>query len=98
MFELDFQGTRLLAHVDVGRKEGESVRFAQTETGTFRYQPFRDVSDPMDASAPLYTGWIDAPFGGSPNVNGDITLKQDLPLPFTILALVPKYNVTADEV
>ncbi len=58
---------------------------------------FRDADDSMDDSPPLFSGWHLIGFEGDHGLEGDIVIKQDEPLPLTILSIVPKLYVTGDE-
>ncbi|MBN2323806.1 MAG: hypothetical protein JXQ30_08725 [Spirochaetes bacterium] len=54
---------------------------------------FRKQSDPMDAPPPLFTGKLEPP--GWPDgysEDADIVVVQDLPLPMTIIALLPEFD------
>ena len=54
---------------------------------------FRGVEDTMDASPPLFTGDLEVEFDGGYGYEGDILIKQDQPLPMTILAIIAKYDI-----
>ena len=47
----------------------------------------RASSDPMDQDGDLNTGYVELPFKGSYNRQGDIVIQQDIPLPMLILGL-----------
>jgi hypothetical protein len=57
--------------------------------------PFRSTSDNMDEPVPLFTGdkqilpWD----GGGNDLNGDIVISQQQPLPMTVLGLFVKFDV-----
>jgi len=51
---------------------------------------FRDGSDPMDSSPPLFTGDKAANFHGTWDTTGQIMVIQDQPLPMTISAIVTR--------
>jgi len=53
----------------------------------------RSVGDVMDTSPPMVTGDVIADFRGVYDTPGQIMIKQDLPLPFTICALMPRLTV-----
>lgn len=52
--------------------------------------PFRDSSMPMNAPVPLYTGDKDIEFPSGYETDGFVVVKQDQPLPLTILAIFPR--------
>ena len=70
----------------LGGKVGDGVDFDPIQ--------FRDTTDPMDDSPPLFSGDKDMEFDGDHEREGTIILKQDLPLPMTVLAIFIKYRVT----
>ena len=52
--------------------------------------PFRDSSMAMDNPVPLYTGDKFIEFPGGYNDDGFVVIKQDQPLPLTILSIYPR--------
>jgi hypothetical protein len=68
-----------------GKAAFESVDFRQIDSD----------SDLMDASPPLFTGDKEIQFPGEFETEGDIVIKQDQPLPLTLVAMVVKHQVTA---
>jgi len=56
--------------------------------------PFRTTSDPMDASPPLFTGDKRLEFPLTYDYDTPFSLKQEQPLPCTILALITKQITT----
>lgn len=60
----------------------------------FETLSFRDTSNPMDGSPPLFTGDKVIEFEGDFEFEGNVIIKQDQPLPMTILLAVVKYQVT----
>jgi hypothetical protein len=52
--------------------------------------PFRDSSMAMDQAVPLFTGDKEIEFPGGYDDDDRIYVRQDQPLPMTVLALVPK--------
>ena len=52
--------------------------------------PFRDASMAMDNPVPLYTGDKFIEFPGGYNDDGFVVVKQDQPLPLTILSIYPR--------
>lgn len=52
--------------------------------------PFRDSSMDMDSPVPLFTGDKRVSFRGNNDRNLQIYIKQDQPLPMTVIALMPK--------
>jgi len=55
---------------------------------------FRDTDDAMDASPALFTGDKEVEFPGEHETEGDIVIKQDQPLPMTLIAITAKFKVT----
>ena len=54
--------------------------------------PFRDSSMLMDQAVPLFTGDKEIEFPGGYDVDDRIFVRQDQPLPMTVLALFPRMN------
>ena len=54
---------------------------------------FRKVSDTMGEAIPLFTGIKRQTFGGGYELDGDIYIEQDQPLPMTIRAIIPKLKI-----
>ncbi len=55
--------------------------------------PFRKTDDPMDSAPPLFTGPKDVSFTAGWDTIGKVFLKQDQPLPFTVLSIVPRMDI-----
>lgn len=62
--------------------------------GAFESVQFRDTDDAMDDSPALFTGDKEVQFPGEFETEGDIVVKQDQPLPMTLIAIVTKHQVT----
>lgn len=62
--------------------------------GAFESLTFRDTDDAMDTSPALFTGDKEVQFPGEFETEGDIVVKQDQPLPMTLIAIVTKHQVT----
>jgi hypothetical protein len=56
----------------------------------------RDFDDPMDASPPVFTGDTEVVLAGNYSDSADIYLRQRLPYPFTVRALVAKLDAYGD--
>lgn len=56
----------------------------------------RDFDDPMDASPPVFSGDTEVVLSGNYSQNADIYLRQNLPYPFTVRALVVKLDAFGD--
>lgn len=67
--------------IEIGNDEGELDRI-----------PFRDSSMAMDTAIPLFTGDKDIEFPGGYVDNDRIYVRQNQPLPMTVLALFPRMN------
>ena len=52
--------------------------------------PFRSSADPMDSSVSVFTGDKEVEFRGNYETDGFIFVRQNQPLPLTILSLYPK--------
>ena len=77
-----------------------TVRFFETLGGEFGPDfdtltsfIFRDIDDPVEAPPPLFTGEKKEFFEGDYSLDSAICLQQDLPLPFTVLAIIPEFEV-----
>jgi len=67
--------------VEVGTDSGDADRI-----------PFRDSSMAMDEAVPLFTGDKDIEFAGGFEDGDRIYVRQNQPLPLTVLALFPRMN------
>ena len=67
--------------VEIGNDSGELDRIY-----------FRDSSMAMDQAVPLFTGDKDIEFPGGYDDDDRIYVRQDQPLPLTVLALFPRMN------
>jgi hypothetical protein len=56
----------------------------------------RDFDDPMDASPPVFSGDAEIVLAGNYSQNADIYLRQTLPYPLTVRALVIKLDACGD--
>jgi hypothetical protein len=54
---------------------------------------FREASDLLEESVPLYTGDRTIDFAGDYNDEGYIYIQNDRPLPMTIIAVIPTFEV-----
>ena len=52
----------------------------------------RASGDPMDRDAALYSGYVELPFKGEYDRQGDIWITQDIPLPMNLLGLGVKLS------
>jgi len=78
------------------------IRFYKTlgakvgiEGGTLDTKAFRNTSEPMDDSPALFSGDKIIPISGGSDREWNIEVKQEQPLPMTILAIIP-YATTFD--
>jgi hypothetical protein len=78
---------RILDSLGLSFSDGES---------DFTQEPFRDTADFMDESPPLFSGDKVLQISGPFTLDGTIIIKQDQPLPCTILNLIVKYEVTGN--
>jgi hypothetical protein len=56
----------------------------------------RDFNDPMDASPPPFSGDAEVVLAGNYSADSDLYLRQTLPYPFTVRALVAKLDAFGD--
>jgi hypothetical protein len=52
----------------------------------------RNMNDPLGSPPPLFTGDYDIPFQGGYTTAGRILIRQDKPLPMTVLCLMPRLD------
>jgi hypothetical protein len=73
-----------------------ATNYDEDDSGSidFTYFPFRDTTDFMDSSPPLYTGCKEITLLSRHHKEGNLILKQTQPLPMTILKIVYKLEVT----
>lgn len=55
--------------------------------------PFRKTTDPMGSAPPLFTDEKEQTFPGGYELNGDIFVSQDQPLPMTVRTIIAKLGV-----
>lgn len=55
--------------------------------------PFRKISDPMDEPVPLFTGTKVQNFSGQHDLDGDVYVVQDQPLPCCVVWMAPRMEV-----
>jgi hypothetical protein len=80
-----------------------TVRFYETvgakigpNASTLDEIPFRDSSAPMDQPVPLFTGDKELEFPADYGSDGFVMVKQEQPLPMTILAIYPRLETWND--
>ena len=85
-------------------KRINGVSFILLNSHTLNYGPtstnltqtdFREVSDSMDTSVPLFTGEFFAEFDGNWGSDPRIVVESDDPAPFTLLAIAPEIKINA---
>jgi len=102
----ELKSLRIEAGSALGTSQGKIVRvyevvirFFESLGGELGREGFTDViktrksSDPMDASPPLFTGDKRIPFPKGYDREARVFVKQEQPLPMTILAIMPKMEV-----
>jgi hypothetical protein len=57
---------------------------------------FRDTASPMDSSPPVFTGDKERMIARGFETKATIQLRQRQPMPLTVLALIPKYEILGD--
>jgi len=70
----------------LGLKMGDS--FTNTDSFTFR-----SVNDPVGQAPSLFTGDKRMSFRGGYSRDGDLCILQDKPLPATVLAVIPTWDI-----
>ena len=68
----------------------------EVQDGTWDNLYFRDIEGPMDQSPAVFTGDKQITVARSYETQGTVTIRQTAPLPLSILAIIPKYNVYGD--
>ena len=88
----------------VRRVHGASFRFIDTLGGKYgeedadlRQFEFRETDDPMDASAPLFSGDTIVPWPGDYNRGAGLIIKCDQPLPMTLVSITAQLS-TQDQI
>jgi hypothetical protein len=69
-----------------------------TVDGDFDVIPFRDANMQTDAAIDLYTGPRTVQPRGDYDLRASFVLKQSIPLPMTITAIIPKFNIYGDNI
>lgn len=68
-----------------------------TDSGfTWQYLYTRDFPDPMDSSPPVFTGDTEVVTASDHNRNLQVMVRQNQPLPLTVLAMVAKIDFYGD--
>lgn len=108
-FESVLQPMKLNIDLQDGTSQGRRarvprlvVRFYKSLGGKYStdgnewFAIFARGSDPMDDSPPVFTGEKKLYTGGTYADSADIWIKQDLPMPMVVLAVIPKWEATGD--
>lgn len=77
--------------------ESGGCKVSSRKTGPFEPLPFRTADMIADHAAPLFTGPYVHALESRHDMEASFVMKQDLPLPMTILAVVPKWNIYGDQ-
>jgi hypothetical protein len=85
--------TRRISGMSFRFKDTLQAKFGQT-LDTLEPLIFRDVGDDMDDSPATFTGEKVASFPGGNDKSGTFYLVQDEPLPFTILGIAAKAEIS----
>ena len=96
---LKFEGGNA-SGTSVGKRQRlYAINFVLLDTHTIKFGPssdnlttkdFREVGDPMDAAAPLFTGTVFQEFDGDWSDDPRVFIESDDPSPFTLLAIAPE--------
>lgn len=77
-----------------------TIRFFETQAAKFGWSAtdldavvFRDAGDPLEAATPLFSGDKREQFGGDYQTDARIWLIAEDPLPFTVTAIIPYFEV-----
>lgn len=68
-----------------------------TKEGDFDTITHRRVGEPFGQPTPLYTGPYNHKLNGRHGLEGSLVIKQEQPLPLTVLAIVPKLTIHGDD-
>lgn len=107
-YNSDIQPMRLEGGGMYGTAQGKiksinriTIRFYKTlgckigpDADHLRLIVFRKGSDPMDSPPPLYTGDKEKVFNSGWDKEGNIYIRQDQPLPMSILAIMPEVVIS----
>ena len=74
--------------------ESLGCEYADSPDSEFFPIPSRTISTPMNEPEPLFTGDREVPLKGKHIGGIDVTLRQTLPLPFHVLALIPQFDIS----
>jgi len=105
----DFETLRIEAGAADGTAQGKTKRIHRVifrlnrslgmkvgpNSSELETQSFREGSDLMDTAVPLFTGDFEVDWDGDYETEGHIFVRQDQPLPLTIVAIMP-HLVTQD--
>jgi hypothetical protein len=69
---------------------------ASTDGSEWLWMYPRDFDDPMDASPPPFSGETEVVLAGNYSEDADLYLRQTLPYPLTVRALVAKLDAFGD--
>jgi hypothetical protein len=69
---------------------------ASTDGSEWLWMYPRDFDDPMDASPPPFSGDTEVVLAGNYSEDADLYLRQTLPYPLTVRALVAKLDAFGD--
>ncbi len=72
-----------------------TIEYKVGSSASYIKNDFRDVSDPMDAGTPLYTGELSVEVEGNWETDPRVWISSDDPCPFTLLAIAPELKVNA---
>lgn len=89
---------------DTGQGQGKTKRISKVtlrifqsvgalighNSATLDRIPFRDSSLPMNEAVPLFTGDVSIPFNAGYATQAEMFIRQDQPLPLTVLAIMPE--------
>lgn len=96
---MKLEATQYATHGKVKRVHRINLSFYKSLGGEFSTDGreffdivIRTTSDAMDASPPAYTGDKNLATGANFSASADIIIRQEQPLPLTILAITPKWD------
>lgn len=81
--------TKRISNLVIRLYKSLGLKVGSSETN-FDTLHFRSSANAMNSSVGLYTGDKEIPFRSGYNTEGRVFMKQDQPLPLTLLALIPR--------
>lgn len=77
--------------------QSAACEFGATLTGNFDVMTFRKVGDPLGTPPELYTGLETRKLGDKHDPEASLVIRQRNPMPLSVLAIIPKWNIFGDD-